>query len=280
MIHKQHERILVGLVRTSEIEIDQYGNIWRIGGRYGAFQNGTRAVIPVKRRRMDRLLPNGYRITASRIKGIQYVVPSHRLVWQYFNGDIPQGMVINHLNGHPADNRPLNLEITTYGGNLSHAFRNGFKSQDGEKNPASKLTNRTVEVIRFLYSRGKYNQDELAAIYEVSRTAITNLIRGESYSVAGGKLSLSNRKKPNPRNATSVVAIDSGGNAVKDFDSMHAAAKWSGAMYNNISKCCLGERNKAGGYGWRYRGDQFRIKNRLPVTIFKALKLGEQEIWC
>lgn len=30
---------------------------------------------------------------------------AHRLIWQYFNGDIPEGMIIDHINGVRDDNR-------------------------------------------------------------------------------------------------------------------------------------------------------------------------------
>ena len=37
----------------------------------------------------------------------------HRVVWELHNGEIPEGMVINHVNCNPADNRILNLELAT-----------------------------------------------------------------------------------------------------------------------------------------------------------------------
>ena len=37
----------------------------------------------------------------------------HRLVWSAFNGPIPKGLVINHLNEIKNDNRLCNLEICT-----------------------------------------------------------------------------------------------------------------------------------------------------------------------
>jgi hypothetical protein len=37
----------------------------------------------------------------------------HRLVWNAFNGDIPKGLVINHLNEIKSDNRLCNLEMCT-----------------------------------------------------------------------------------------------------------------------------------------------------------------------
>lgn len=37
----------------------------------------------------------------------------HRIIWEMFNGTIPEGMVIDHLNGDPWDNRIENLSCKT-----------------------------------------------------------------------------------------------------------------------------------------------------------------------
>ncbi|MBO7322023.1 MAG: HNH endonuclease [Bacteroidales bacterium] len=43
----------------------------------------------------------------------------HRLVWKAFNGEIPEGLVINHLNECKTDNRLCNLELVTAKENLN-----------------------------------------------------------------------------------------------------------------------------------------------------------------
>ena len=43
------------------------------------------------------------------IKGIP--IGMHRLVYMYFNGDIPKGMVIDHINQVRDDNRIINLRV-------------------------------------------------------------------------------------------------------------------------------------------------------------------------
>lgn len=40
-------------------------------------------------------------------------VPTHRAVWEYFNGAIPEGRVVHHVDFDPLNNHPENLELLT-----------------------------------------------------------------------------------------------------------------------------------------------------------------------
>lgn len=48
----------------------------------------------------------------------------HRLVWEAFNGPIPDSMQINHLNENKLDNRLENLSIATPKENANYGTRN------------------------------------------------------------------------------------------------------------------------------------------------------------
>lgn len=50
------------------------------------------------------------------INGKRFYV--HRLIWEIHNGQIPSGMVIDHINGNPGDNRIENLRCVTQQINL------------------------------------------------------------------------------------------------------------------------------------------------------------------
>lgn len=58
------------------------------------------------------------------LNGKRYLV--HRMVWEAFNGLIPEGMEINHINGNPKDNSIDNLELTSHKENCVKARHNNI----------------------------------------------------------------------------------------------------------------------------------------------------------
>jgi len=52
----------------------------------------------------------------------------HRVVWEAFNGPIPDRLEVNHKNLDRSDNRLENLEIVTHQQNIQHAI-DTYKSQ-------------------------------------------------------------------------------------------------------------------------------------------------------
>lgn len=44
----------------------------------------------------------------------------HRIIWEMHNGEIPKGMVIDHIDGNPANSIIENLRLTTMQGNSSN----------------------------------------------------------------------------------------------------------------------------------------------------------------
>ena len=68
--------------------------------------------------RAGRILNVGYRQIV--INYNEYM--EHRLIWIYFNGDIPDGLQIDHINRVKDDNRIENLEWVTTSENMIHHY--------------------------------------------------------------------------------------------------------------------------------------------------------------
>lgn len=145
-------------------------------------------MIPVKRRRVEKPLPDGYLQVRAMVDGKRMHCGAHRLVWQNFKGDIPPAYEINHDNGLKDDNRPTNLLCGTSGQNASHAHRNGLVNQYGEKNPSVKLTDGQVAQIRLAYAKGGYTMERLAERFEVAFQTISDIVRGYARPKQGGPI--------------------------------------------------------------------------------------------
>lgn len=65
-----------------------------------------------------------------------------------------------------------------------------------------------------------------------------------NYGTRIEKVSITNGKK--------VLQIDKNGKTLAVFNSIHEAAKFMGKSFGNIWFCCVGKRNTAYGYRWRY----------------------------
>ncbi len=186
-LHKQTERIVISLVDNDEIEIDEFGKVWRVRVRKGIKSGGV-GFYKIKKRRAEHPTPLGYLQVRAMIDGIRYHASAHRLVWHYFNGPIDFEMTINHKNGIKNDNRPENLEVVSLSDNIKHAHRNGLIDQYGQKNPQAKISDHDVARIRLAYSSGNFTQKDLAKTYGVTFQHISSIVRGDSRTKQGGKV--------------------------------------------------------------------------------------------
>jgi hypothetical protein len=182
-------------VEQGILEIDDQGRAWRLQAWKGK-KTGGRQLVKVKRRRAENKASAYLQVRAiieekgQRVHGL-----AHRLVWQHFFGDIPDGLCINHKNGKKTDNRPENLEVVTYSQNRKHGFRTGLLNQDGERNPTATLTNAQARSIRELYAEGNLTQGQVAERFDVPFQAVSRIIRGEVYAVAGGPISTKDHRE-------------------------------------------------------------------------------------
>ena len=47
----------------------------------------------------------------------------HRVLWEHFNGSIPEGMSIDHINNNPLDNRISNLQLLSHKSNSRYRLK-------------------------------------------------------------------------------------------------------------------------------------------------------------
>ena len=78
---------------------------------------------------------NGY-ITVT-LNGKQLL--AHRIVWEAFNGEIPEGMEIDHINAIRNDNRLENLRLTTPKENRNNPHTIEHYKQSNKNKPHTKL---------------------------------------------------------------------------------------------------------------------------------------------
>lgn len=73
----------------------------------------------------------------------------HRLVWEAFNGPIPEGYFINHINETKADNRLENLNLMTSKENCNWGTRNERMAAKLRSFPRSKNGGRSRKILQY-----------------------------------------------------------------------------------------------------------------------------------
>lgn len=114
------------------------------------------------------------------IRPHSFSIDIHRLVLETFVGPRPPGMECRHLDGNPLNNNLNNLVWGTHYQNIQdRATHRGFMR--GEKNPASKLSDKQATEIRKRVENGE-NVRLLVACFNVSNVTIRNVCRRKHYN--------------------------------------------------------------------------------------------------
>lgn len=101
---------------------------------------------------------------------------SHRVVWQFTHGIIPDGLWVLHKCDNPACVNPNHLFLGTPSDNSKDMVKKG-RSLTGEKNSQRKLTWEIVHKIRSTYATTEHNQHKLAKMFGVSVDCINHIVR-------------------------------------------------------------------------------------------------------
>ena len=124
---------------------------------------------------------DGYiRVTLQNNKSRKSVQRVHLLVAKEFIGQA-RGRLVLHKDGNKSHPWLSNLEYGSYEDNSDDKYIHGT-DQSGEKNSQAELTKKDAKAIYKL--KGKATQIEIAAMYGISRQAVSDIHRGITWARA------------------------------------------------------------------------------------------------
>lgn len=131
-----------------------------------------------------RINRRGYQNVDLKKQGKRKTVSAHKLVAQAFLSNPDNKPTVNHLNGIKTDNNVNNLEWATHSENLSHAHNIRLRKSPVDilsKNYHRKLNSQQVLVIKHLLKIGKLTHKEIAKIFNVGRSTISEINSGRKW---------------------------------------------------------------------------------------------------
>lgn len=107
---------------------------------------------------------------------------AHRFMYWLNHGEMPKHMEISHSCDTRECVNPSHLKLATHYDNIQECKARGrVYDKSGSNNPKAKLDERHVEAIRLLYHTNNYSYDDLALIFKVGKSTITNIIIGNTW---------------------------------------------------------------------------------------------------
>ena len=177
-------------------------------------------------------ITNGYYRIGLRKNGKRKFYQIHRLVYETFIGEIPQGIQVNHINEVKTDNRLENLNLMTPKENIN--WGTGIQRRAEKR-------------------KGK-------ALSEEHKKKLSESHKGENHPNYGKHLSEETRKKISKAQinrkdcSKPVLQIDKNTNEViAEFPSASDIYRLYGYSFGNICNCCRGLIKSAYGFKWRYK---------------------------
>lgn len=114
------------------------------------------------------------------------ITKAHRVVWTYFNGLIPDGQVINHIDGNKKNNRISNLECVTHSANMKHAYdKLGKMDFSGDKSSNALFSNAQVLEMRRKFANNLANRSELIEQTGVTASNLTDILSYRCFKDVG-----------------------------------------------------------------------------------------------
>jgi len=124
---------------------------------------------------------NGYLMCTLCKDGIQLNHYVHRLVASAFCEKLDDSFVVNHIDSNVKNNKYSNLEWVSAFDNVQHYIKKGRKTDRGINSPNTKLSESSLERIRFLLKNTKLKQREIAQQFGVAQTTISRIKLGKTF---------------------------------------------------------------------------------------------------
>lgn len=125
--------------------------------------------------------PSGYVHVSLHAGGEKKQVRAHRIVYMAAYGEIPDGMVIDHVNNDKSDNRLSNLQMMTPEGNSRKAAMED-RYLSGEENPRCKIGAEVRSKMMHDYSEHGMTYRDLARKYGVSKSRVGQIAHEDDWT--------------------------------------------------------------------------------------------------
>jgi hypothetical protein len=166
-------------------DIPNYEGLYQVSnvGRVRSLNNNYVDSIGRNNRTSGKMLKQKVTLPYNRVtlckKGIHEDFYTHKLVVLAFIPNPETKPQANHINGIKRDNRVENLEWVTHQENVQHAIRTGLMNNDGENQTNSKLKEKDILEIRYLYSHKTMVQ--IAKLYNISEGHTCRIINKQRW---------------------------------------------------------------------------------------------------
>lgn len=137
---------------------------------------------------------NGYKVVSIRNGTTKLQCRIHRIVWISVNGVVPNGYCIDHINSDKQDNRLSNLQLLTPIENSHKAKEDGLY-KTGEDNKATKISPELYDEIAYLYATDDFTIRELAEVYGISKSRISQIIKETGWTDIGDWVDSKGKKR-------------------------------------------------------------------------------------
>lgn len=179
----------------------------------------------------------------------------HRLVYESFCGEIPEGMEVDHIDGNKLNNKVENLRCVTHKENVNNPITKEKQIKgciNNAQDPEWKRKN--TDAIK----KRSQNKEWLKNTTEANKKKAKN----PEWLRKNAEAAMKRAKDPDWLRKNSEAAKKALGKQVEQYtldgkfvrawESVCEAAKTLGYSQGNISSCCRGERKSAYGYIWKY----------------------------